>query len=267
MHPLSRPPAAVPPDRFCNGLLAAWPVAEWAALAPELDWVNLDQGQMLYEAGAPLRHVYFPATAVVSLVSSLRSGASAEVAMVGHEGLVGVTAFLGGGTAYTSAVVQSPGQAWRLNANTLGQHVRRSGPVLQLMLGYTQALLSHMAQTSACHCHHGLDQQLCRWLLLHLDRQDHDQVRVTQERIAAMLGVRREGVTGGALKLQKAGLIRYMRGRIDVLDRAGLEALSCECYAIVKDVYDRLRGSQPPPRTCGVEQTPHATARMLGSTC
>ena len=267
MHTLRHPSAAVHPDRFCNGLLAAWPDAEWTVLAPELEWVSLDQGQLLYEAGAPLRHVYFPATAVVSLVSTLRSGASVEVAMVGHEGMVGVTAFMGAGTAYTSAIVQAPGQAWRLSAPTLGQHVRRSEPVLQVMLGYTQALLSHMAQTSACHCHHGLDQQLCRWLLLHLDRQDHDQVRSTQERIAAMLGVRREGVTGGALKLQKAGLIRYMRGRIDVLDRAGLEALSCECYAIVKDVYDRLRGQQPPPRTCAVEQTPGAPSQMLGATC
>jgi CRP-like cAMP-binding protein len=267
MHTLRRPPAAAPADRFCNGLLAAWPDAEWARLAPELTWVAVAQGQVLYEAGAPLKHVYFPATAVVSLVSTLRSGASVEVAMVGHEGLVGISAFMGSGTAYTSAVVQAPGHAWRVGAPMLAQHVRGAEPVMHLMLGYTQALLAHMAQTSACHCHHGLDQQLCRWLLLHLDRQDHDQVRSTQERIAAMLGVRREGVTVGALKLQKAGLIRYVRGRIDVLDRAGLEALSCECYAVVKDVYDRLRGQQPPPRTCAVEQTPQPPARMLGVTC
>ena len=171
-----------------------------------------------------LRHVHFPVTAVVSLVSPLLDGACAEVAVVGREGVVGVCAFMGGGKALSSAVVQRPGLAWRMSARDIADLARDSEPVMQQLLRYTQALFTHMAQTSACNRHHALGPQLCRWLLQHLDRQAGDEMRITQERIAGMLGVRREGVTGAALQLQRAGLIRYSRGRIQVLDRRGLEA-------------------------------------------
>jgi CRP-like cAMP-binding protein len=254
-----------PPARTGNGLLAALPEMDRAMLQPQLEAVELVRGQVLHEAGAALRHVYFPATCIVSLVASMRDGASVEVAMVGNEGMVGVSAFLGGGLATTSAIVQGPGQAWRLGAESMAAHANGSEPVRQVMFAYTQALFAHMAQTSACHCHHGLEQQLCRWLLLHLDRRPGDEVRITQERIAAMLGVRREGVTGGALKLQKAGLIRYVRGRIAILDRPGLEALACECYAFVRSVYERLGTHAPAPRRCAVEQTTPLARSMLGA--
>lgn len=226
--------------RATNQVLAALSLPEWRRLEPHLQLVELPVGAMLYESGVVLQHVYFPAGAVVSLVSSLQDGTSVEVAVVGNEGIVGVCAFMGGGHALSGAVVQSPGHALRMSAQSIAWHANRSEPLMQQLLCYTQALFTHMAQTSACNRHHALDQQLCRWLLLNLDRRDGDEIFVTQERISVMLGVRREGVTGAALKLQKAGLIQYRRGRIAILDRAGLEERSCECYAVVRRAYDRL---------------------------
>jgi CRP-like cAMP-binding protein len=185
--------------------------------------------------------VYFPLTAVVSLVSSLQDGAGAEVAVVGREGIVGVCAYMGGGKALSSAVVQRAGLALRMSARDISDAARDHEPVMQQLLRYTQALFTQMAQTSACHQHHALAPQLCRWLLQHLDRQVGDEMRITQDRIAGMLGVRREGVTGAALQLQREGLIRYSRGLIKVLDRRGLEHYSCECYAVVEQAYEQLR--------------------------
>jgi CRP-like cAMP-binding protein len=195
---------------------------------------------VLYESGATLSHVYFPTTAIVSLLYVLENGASAEIAVVGNEGIVGVSMFMGGKSTPSRAVVQSAGQGFRLKAETLEEEFDRAGPVLHLLLRYTQALITQMSQTAVCNRHHSLDQQLCRWLLLSLDRLQGDELVMTQELIANMLGVRREGVTEGALKLQNAGLIRYARGRITVLDRAGLEKRTCECYAVVKKEYERL---------------------------
>ena len=226
--------------RARNQVLATLPAAEWRLLEPHLEWVELTQGAMLYEAGVVLRHVYFPATAIVSLVSSMKDGASAEVAVVGSEGVVGVCAFMGGGRALSGAVVQSAGHALRMTADSIACHAWQSELVMQRLLRYTQALFTHMAQTSGCNRHHALDQKLCRWLLLSLDRRDGNEMIVTHEQIGDMLGVRRESVTASALKLQKACLIQYRRGRISVLDRAGLEARSCECYSVVRQAYDRL---------------------------
>lgn len=223
-----------------NQVLAAIPAAEWRLIESQLDWVELPLGAMLYEAGVVLQHVYFPVTAIVSLVSSMKDGASAEVAVVGNEGVVGVCAFMGGGRALSGAVVQSAGQALRMSAESIACHAWQSESVMQQLLCYTQALFAHMAQTSACNRHHALDQKLCRWLLLNLDRRDGNVMHVTQEQIADMLGVRRESVTASALKLQKAGVIQYRRGRLSVLDRTGLEARSCECYPVVREAYDRM---------------------------
>jgi CRP-like cAMP-binding protein len=223
-----------------NHLLATLPAADWQSLNPLIEWVDLPYGKLLYEAGMGLSHVYFPTTAIVSLTSTMKDGASAEIAVVGCEGVVGVCAYMGEDRSLSSAVVQGAGQALRMRAVDIREASRRSAPLMQALLGYTQVLFAQMAQTSACSRHHALDQQLCRWLLLHLDRLTGNELAVTQERIAHMLGVRREGVTVGALKLQKAGLIRYARGRIAVLDRVGLEARCCECYGVVKGAYDRL---------------------------
>ncbi len=194
---------------------------------------------VLYESGKTLSHVYYPTTAIVSLLYVLENGGSAEIAVVGNEGVVGVSLFMGGETTPSRAVVQSAGQGWRLSSAAIKDEFKRA-PVLHLMLRYTQALITQMAQTAVCNRHHSLDQQLCRWLLLSLDRLHGTELVMTQELIANMLGVRREGVTEGALKLQKAGLIRYARGHISVLDRPGLESRCCECYAVVKKEYDRL---------------------------
>ena len=232
--------ADTPSARTTNQVLAALPFLEWRRLEPHLELVELPTGAMLYESGVVLQHVYFPATAVVSLVSSMQDGTSAEVAVVGSEGIVGVCAFMGGGHALSGAVVQGPGLALRMPARSIAWHADRSEALMQQLLCYTQALFTFMAQTSACNRHHALDQQLCRWLLLNLDRRKGNEIFVTQERIADLLGVRREGVTGAALKLQKAGLIQYRRGHIAILDRAGLEKRSCECYAVVRRAYDRL---------------------------
>ena len=223
-----------------NHLLESLPDTEWLRWKPVLEQVELPLGRVLYESGSQLSHVYFPTTAIVSLLYVMENGASAEIAVVGNEGIVGVSLFMGGETTPSRAVVQSAGQGFRLSAERLKAEFNLAGPVLHLLLRYTQALLTQMAQTAVCNRHHSLDQQLCRWLLLSLDRLSSNELVMTQELIANMLGVRREGVTEGALKLQRAGLIRYSRGHITVLDRAGLEKRSCECYAVVKKEYDRL---------------------------
>ena len=227
-------------DHKANHLLAALPDAEWLRWAPQLEAVELPLGRVLYESGVALTHIYFPTTAIVSLLYVMEDGASAEIAVVGREGLVGVSLFMGGESTPSRAVVQSAGYGFRLRAAALKEEFSNSSPVLHLMLRYTQALITQMAQTAVCNRHHTLDQQLCRWLLLSLDRLDGAELVMTQELIANMLGVRREGVTEAALKLQRAGLISYARGHITALDRAGLEARSCECYAVVKKEYDRL---------------------------
>jgi CRP-like cAMP-binding protein len=222
-----------------NQMLAALPDAEWQRWLPQLERVDLSLGQVLYESGNTLSHVYFPTTAIVSLLYVMENGDSAEIAVVGYEGLVGVSLFMGGGSTPSRAVVQSAGEAFRLKAEILNEEFKWL-PVMHLLLRYTQALITQMAQTAVCNRHHSLDQQLCRWLLLSLDRLKGNELVMTQELISNMLGVRREGVTEGAVKLQRAGLIQYSRGRITVLDRGGLESRTCECYAVVKNEYDRL---------------------------
>jgi CRP-like cAMP-binding protein len=228
------------PDPTENQLLAALPDPEWQRWQPQLERVEMPLGQVLYESGTTLSHVYFPTTAIVSLLYVMENGASAEIAVVGNEGIVGISLFMGGDSTSSRAVVQSAGLGLRLKAQIMKDDFNRAGPVLHLLLRYTQALITQMAQTAVCNRHHSLDQQLCRWLLLSLDRLQGNELVMTQELIANMLGVRREGVTEGALKLQQAGLIRYARGHIAVLDRDGLENRSCECYAVVKKEYDRL---------------------------
>jgi CRP-like cAMP-binding protein len=223
-----------------NELLAALPEAEWQRLVPQLERAELPLGQVLYESGRTLSHVYFPTSAIVSLLYVMENGASAEIAVVGNEGIVGISLFMGGESTPSRAVVQSAGRGFRLRAQTIKDEFERAGPVMHLLLRYTQALITQMAQTAVCNRHHTLDQQLCRWLLLSLDRLQGSELVMTQELIANMLGVRREGVTEGALRLQKAGLIRYSRGHITIIDRAGLEKRTCECYAVVKKEYDRL---------------------------
>ena len=223
-----------------NDLLASLPTDEWKRWAPLLECVDMPLGQVLYESGIALSYVYFPITSIVSLLYVMENGASAEIAVVGNEGIVGISLFMGGESTPSRAVVQSAGVGCRLKAPLMKAEFDRAGPVLHLLLRYTQALITQMAQTAVCNRHHSLDQQLCRWLLLSLDRLQGEELVMTQELIANMLGVRREGVTEGALKLQKAGLIRYSRGHITILDRKGLEGRTCECYAVVKREYDRL---------------------------
>ena len=227
-------------DRSTNYLLAALPEAEWQRWLPELEPIEMPLGQVLYESGSTLSHVYFPISSIVSLLYVMEDGASAEIAVVGNEGIVGISLFMGGGSTPSRAVVQSAGRGLRLKAQMMKDEFDRNGPVLHLLLRYTQALITQMSQTAVCNRHHSLDQQLCRWLLLSLDRLPGDELAMTQELIANMLGVRRGGVTEAALQLQKAGLIQYVRGHITVLDRAGLERRTCECYAVVKKEYDRL---------------------------
>ena len=223
-----------------NHLLSALPRAELQRWLPKLESIDMPLGQVLYESGNTLNHVYFPTTSIVSLLYVMEDGASAEIAVVGNEGLVGISLFMGGGSTPSRAVVQSAGRGLRLKAQMMKEEFDKNGPVLHLLLRYTQALITQMSQTAVCNRHHSLDQQLCRWLLLSLDRLQGDELVMTQELIANMLGVRRGGVTEAALKLQHAGLISYARGHIVVLDRAGLEKRSCECYAVVKKEYDRL---------------------------
>ena len=227
-------------DPCQNHLLAALPAEDLDRLRPHLKWMPLPLGEVLYESGSRQAHVYFPTDAIVSLLYMMADGASAEIAVVGNEGIIGVSLFMGGETTPSRAVVQSAGHAFRLQGKLLKEEFTRGGAMQHLLLRYTQALLTQMAQTAVCNRHHSLDQQLCRWLLLSLDRLVGNELVMTQELIANMLGVRREGVTEAAGKLQSAGLIKYSRGHITVLDREGLEARTCECYGVVKKEFDRL---------------------------
>ena len=223
-----------------NHLLAALPAAEFERLAPHLELVPMLLGESLYEPGGQLQHVYFPTTAIVSLLYVLESGSSAEIAGVGNEGIVGISLFMGGDTTPSSAVVQTAGHGYRLPGRLLKEEFNRAGLMQRLLLRYTQALLTQMCQTAACNRHHSIEQQLCRWLLLTLDRLPSNELVMTQELVASALGVRREGITEAAGKLQRAGVIRYRRGHITVLERSGLEAGACECYAVVKKEMARL---------------------------
>jgi len=249
--------------RKTNLLLSALEPAERQRLEADLQWVELPRDLMLYQAGCKLRHVHFPASAIVSLVSAVDDGTATEVAVVGNEGVVGVCAFLGGGPALSSAVVQRAGHGWRMSAESIAQHTQRSADVMQIFLRYTQSLFNQLTQTSACNRHHGLEQLLCRWLLLHIDRAAGDELTVTHERIAGMLGVRREGVTEAAIRLQKDGLIRYSRGRIAISNRTGLEKRCCECYAVMRKPDDRPSMAPRSPST--VSPAPSAF-RTVGST-
>lgn len=226
--------------RLKNQLLSSLPDAEWPYWHPWLECVDLPAGKLLYESGSCIHHVYFPLTALVSLYHVTESGATAEVALVGREGVVGVSSFMGGRGSISHAVVLCAGQALQLPSSAIRRRFEQSSQVQSLMLCYTQALIGQMAHTAVCNRHHSVDQALSRWLLLSLDRVPGHELHMTQELIANMLGVRREGVTEAALKLQRAGLIRYARGRIVVLDRPGLERRSCECYRAIKAEYDRL---------------------------
>ncbi|MES1190395.1 MAG: Crp/Fnr family transcriptional regulator [Steroidobacter sp.] len=223
-----------------NHLLAALPVEVQDRLFPYLELAPMSLGHVLYESGNTLRHVYFPVDCIISLLYVMEDGASAEISVVGNEGLIGVALFMGGNSTPSRAIVQSAGSAYRLLGQRLMEEFNRHGDLLLLMLRYTQSLITQMAQTAVCNRHHTVDQQLCRWLLLSLDRLPSNRLVMTQELIANMLGVRREGVTEAAGKLQKLGVIEYSRGHITVLDRAKLENLSCECYAVVKKETDRL---------------------------
>ena len=231
-----------------NHILDALPPAERERLFPHLKPVELPLGAVLYESGDTLRHIYFPTDSIVSLLYVMRDGASAEIAVVGNEGAIGLALFMGGETTTNRAIVQSAGSAYRLVGRRLKHEFERHGEMLHVLLRYTQALITQMAQTAVCNRHHAVDQQLCRWLLLSLDRLSSDRLNMTQELIANMLGVRREGVTEAAGKLQKLGVITYSRGHIRVLDRTRLEQLSCECYSVVKKETDRLLPASRPER-------------------
>jgi len=231
-----------------NRLLAALPAEVFDRLLPELKPVTMPLGSVIYESGAQLEHIYFPVpSCIVSMLYVMADGASAEIAVVGDEGMVGIALFMGGDTTPSRALVQSAGQAYQLKGGELKKEFERHSGLQILLLRYTQALITQMSQTAVCNRHHSVDKQLCRWLLLSLDRLATNELTMTQELIANMLGVRREGVTEAAGKLQNLGLISYSRGRITVLDRPGLEAQVCECYAVVKKEYDRLL----PPKTAG----------------
>jgi CRP-like cAMP-binding protein len=229
-----------PHDPRQNHLLAALPPEEYALILPDLELVPMPLGEGLSEPGVEMRHVYFPTTSIVSLLYVMADGASAEIAVVGNEGIVGVSLFMGGESTTSWAVVQSAGHAYRLRGQLLKDQFFRAGAMQRLLLRYTQALLTQMAQTAVCNRHHSVDQQLCRWLLLSMDRLPSNELVMTQELIANMLGVRREGVTEAAGGLQRAGLIQYSRGKITVVDRPGLEKRVCECYAVVRKEFERL---------------------------
>ncbi|HVZ45712.1 MAG TPA: Crp/Fnr family transcriptional regulator [Ramlibacter sp.] len=228
-----------------NHLLAVFPEAEYQRVAASLELVEMPLGKVLSESGGRMRHVYFPTTSVISIMYVLADGAAAEIGVVGNEGIVGISLFMGGDTTPSRAVARGAGHAYRLDAALLQAEFNRGGPVMRLLLRYTQSLLTQMAQTAVCNRHHAVEQQLCRALLLTLDRTSGSSLHMTQELIAGMLGVRREGITEAAGHLQRAGLIRYRRGHIDVLDRAGLEATVCECYGVVKLEYERLMNDIP----------------------
>jgi CRP-like cAMP-binding protein len=237
---VARPKSAPRSYPTQNRLLAALPEREYQALAPQLEVTPMPLGLAVYESGGPQGYVYFPTDSIVSLLYVLEDGASTEIAVTGNEGLVGISLFMGGETTPSRAVVQSAGQAYRLRAAVLKQHFESRGGLQHLLLRFTQALITQMTQTAVCNRHHAVEQQLCRWLLLMLDRLASSELSMTQELIANMLGVRREGVTEAAGKLQAQGLIEYHRGRIRVLDRPRIESRVCECYAVVKREYDRL---------------------------
>lgn len=223
-----------------NSLLAALPEDEWLRIEPNLEEIAMPLGQVLYESGCNLSHMYFPVTSIVSLLYITENGSSVEIAVVGNEGILGISLFMGGNTTPSRAVVQSAGYGYRLSASLLKAEFNRGGATQRLLLCYTQALMTQMTQTAVCNRHHSLEEQLCRWLLLSLDRLSSNHLYMTQELIANMLGVRRESVTESAGKLQHEGLIQYRRGHIEVLDRPRLEAKVCECYKVVKKEYDRL---------------------------
>jgi CRP-like cAMP-binding protein len=231
-----------------NHLIAALPASEFERLAPHLELVKLKLGEVLYESGGQLEHVYFPTNSIVSLLYVMLNGSSAEIAVVGNEGVLGISLFMGGETTPSRAVVQSAGHGYRLPAQRLKMEFARAGPMMHLLLRYTQALITQMSQTAVCNRHHSIDQQLCRWLLMSLDRLSSNELKMTQELIANMLGVRREGVTEAAGKLRDAGIIEYSRGQITVLDQQKLEQRVCECYAVVKKEFDRLLSDIPPGR-------------------
>lgn len=233
-----------------NHLLAALPAAEYERLAPHLEHIAMPLGHVLSESGGRMQHVYFPTTCIVSLLYVLADGSSAEIGVVGNEGIVGISLFMGGETTPSRAVVRSAGHGYRLNSALLVQEFNRGGATMRLLLRYTQSLITQMTQTAVCNRHHSVEQQLCRALLLSLDRMSGNSLTMTQELIASMLGVRREGVTEAAGHLQRAGLIRYSRGHIEVLDRAGLERAVCECYGVVKVEYDRLMSDIPRGEPC-----------------
>lgn len=228
-----------------NRLLAALPLEDFNRLQPHLELVPMRLGEALYESGGKLSHVYFPTTAIISMLYVLENGSSAEIAIVGNEGLLGIALFMGGDTTPSRAIIQSAGYGYRLKAQLLKTEFDRAGPMLHLLLRYTQALITQMTQTAVCNRHHSVEQQLCRWLLLSLDRLPSDSIRMTQELIANMLGVRREGVTEAAGGLQRAGIVSYSRGHIKVLNRPGLERAACECYGVVKMEFDRLMAQHP----------------------
>jgi CRP-like cAMP-binding protein len=234
------PPAPTARDPRLNRLLAALPDEAYARLQPNLEYVPLELGQALYESGGAQGYVFFPTTSIVSLLYVMQDAASAEIAIVGNEGVVGIALFMGGESTTSRAVVQSAGEGYRLPASVMKAEFIRGGDLQHMLLRYTQALITQMAQTAVCNRHHTVEQQLCRWLLLSMDRLPSNELIMTQELIANMLGVRREGVTEAAGKLQAAGLIHYSRGKITVLDRPKLETQVCECYAVVKREYDRL---------------------------
>ena len=236
-------PAVQLPER--NRLLAVLPAADRERLYPHLEPVSMALGDVVYESGSLQEYVYFPTTSIVSLLYVMADGASAEIAVVGNDGMVGIALFMGGETTPSRAVVQSAGSAFRLSGHVLKREFTRGGALQHLLLRYTQALLTQMAQTAVCNRHHSIDQQLCRWLLLSHDRLSSNTLIMTQELIANMLGVRREGVTEAAGALQDAGLIRYSRGRITIVDRPGLERRSCECYDVVRRESDRLLPDAP----------------------
>ena len=227
-------------DPTQNQLLAALPQEEFGRILPHLGTVSFKLGEVVYESGGQLEHIYFPTTAIISLLYLMENGSSAEMGIAGREGLIGVALFMGGDSMPNRAVIQSAGGAVRMRAKALGEEFARGGAFQRLLLRYTQALITQMSQTAVCNRLHGIEQQLCRWLLLSHDRLDSDELVMTQELIANMLGVRREGVTAAASRLQEQGLISYVRGRIRILDRRGLETAACECYRVVEDEYRRL---------------------------
>jgi CRP-like cAMP-binding protein len=226
-------------------LLAALPAAEYRHLAPHLERISLRVGETLYRPGQQLQHAYFPTTAIASMLYVTKSGASAEIASVGNEGLLGISLFMGGDTTPSSAVVLTPGLGYRLKANVLHEEFGRGGTIQRLLLCYTQALAVQIGQTASCNRHHSIEQQLCRWLLFTLDRLPSSEVAMTHEMVSGILGVRRESITAAAGKLQRAGVLSYRRGHITVVERVGLEAAVCECYMVVKREFSRLRMDAP----------------------